>query len=87
MPERHTLVTLVQAQGVRIRLLAGRAWVTEDGIAKESVLERGADYVVASNGVVVVEQDSIDHRGEMAEIAISYPCRLPVTWQRALGQA
>lgn len=85
MPERHRLVTLVQSPGVKIRILAGRVWVAEEGIVKE--LEGGAEYVVAGNGRVVVEQAEIDRRGAMAEIAISYPCELPVTWQRALGRS
>jgi hypothetical protein len=87
MPERHPLVTLVQAQGARIRILAGRVWVAEEGVAKERALEAGAEYVVAGNGRVVVEQAPVDRRGEMAEIAISYPCELPAAWQRALGQS
>jgi DUF2917 family protein len=87
MPERHRLMTLVQAQGVRIRVLAGRVWVAEDGAERERLLERGAEYFVAGSGRVVVEQAEIDHSGETAEIAMSYPCALPVTWQRALGQS
>jgi len=87
MPERHRLVTLVQAQGARIRVLGGRVWVAEEGVAKERLLESGTEYVVAGNGHVVVEQAPVDRRGQIAEIAISYPCELPVTWQRALGQS
>ncbi|HET7403246.1 MAG TPA: DUF2917 domain-containing protein [Usitatibacter sp.] len=87
MPERHPLVTLVQAQGARIRILAGRVWVAEEGIPKERPLEGGAEYVVAGNGRVVVEQAPVGSRGEMAEIAISYPCELPTPWQRALGRS
>ncbi len=87
MPERHRLVTLVQAQGARIRVLAGRVWVAEEGLPKERSLEGGAEYIVEGNGRVVVEQAPVDRRGEMAEIAISYPCELPPTWQRALGRS
>lgn len=85
MPERHPLVTLVQAQGARIRILAGRVWVAEEGVAKERSLEGGAEYVVTGNGRVVVEQAQVGSRGEMAEIAISYPSELPAAWRRALG--
>ena len=85
MPERHPLVTLVQAQGARIRILAGRVWVAEEGVPKERTLEGGAEYVVTGNGRVVVEQAPVGNRGEMAEIAISYPCELPAQWRRALG--
>jgi len=59
--------------------------VAEEGLPNERSLEAGAEYVVEGNGRVVVEQAPVDRRGEMAEIAISYPCKLPATWQRALG--
>jgi DUF2917 family protein len=83
--ERHCLVTLRHSAGARIRVLSGRVWIVEDGVAGGVALEAGAQYVVAGAGAVVVQQEAVDRRGEIAEIAISCPGALPEIWKRALG--
>src|SRR4051812_8105236 len=81
MPERHSLLRLVDSQGVKIRVLAGRVWISEGSAAESRLIERGGEYVVLGHGVVVIEQEGVDRRGEMAEIGLSRQCALPAMWR------
>ena len=86
MPQRHPLASFVESQGLRIRVTAGRAWISEEGAAVDVPLQAGEEYVVVGPGLVRVEQEAIDRRGEVAAIALSRPCELPEAW-KALAAA
>jgi len=51
----RNLVTLRHARGARIRVTAGRVWITEDGSPSDHFVAAGGDYRVAGDGLVVVE--------------------------------
>jgi hypothetical protein len=84
MPDRQPLASLVESPGVRIRVLAGRVWVSEEGVVDEALLERGGDYVVIGKGRVIIEQEPIDRRGEITQIVVSLASELPEMWKLAL---
>ena len=50
---------LKDARGVPLKVLRGRAWITENGSPQDSFLSAGTSYAVRGNGLVLVsaEQD------------------------------
>jgi hypothetical protein len=53
--EAGDVVSLDDAQGMRIRARAGTVWVTEEGEARDHVVDAGDTLVVARPGRTVVQ--------------------------------
>lgn len=45
---------LLGAQGISLRVVSGRAWVTEDGRRADAFLAPGHSYTVRGEGLVLV---------------------------------
>lgn len=64
---------LKEARGVRLKVLRGRAWITENGSPQDSFLSAGTSYAVRGNGLVLVSAEQ-DGSGEVRlEMGLSTP--------------
>ncbi|HLS85376.1 MAG TPA: DUF2917 domain-containing protein [Burkholderiales bacterium] len=50
---------LRRARGLAIDVVAGRVWITEDGLRQDSFVGAGGSYRVAGDGLVLVEAESV----------------------------
>jgi hypothetical protein len=49
---------LSSARGTAIEVMAGRVWITEDGLRDDSFLGAGGHYRVGGDGLVLVEAEA-----------------------------
>jgi len=59
---RGTALTLQDARGARVRVLAGRLWITQDHDRKDHFVDAGASFRVDRDGPTVVEAARDDAR-------------------------
>lgn len=55
---------LKAARGVRLKILSGRAWITENGSPRDSFVGAGTSYAVRGDGLVLVSAER-DGAGEV----------------------
>jgi Protein of unknown function (DUF2917) len=56
--ENRDFLRLRGARGVAIEVMAGRVWITEDGLRDDSFLRAGGRYRVGGDGLVLVEAEA-----------------------------
>lgn len=62
------VISLQQAAGWQIACLHGQLWLTETGVAGDTLLEAGMVYTIAGNGRVVTEALHCADQGSAASI-------------------
>lgn len=60
------VMSLQQAAGWQIACLHGQLWLTETGVAGDTMLEAGMAYTIAGNGQVVIEALDCADQGSAA---------------------
>jgi hypothetical protein len=59
---RGSALTLDDARGALVRVLAGRLWITQERDREDHLVDAGASFRVARNGATVVEAARGDAR-------------------------
>jgi hypothetical protein len=72
-----SLVPFTSSPGERVRIVHGRIWLTEEGIARDAFLASGDEVSLDSRGLAVVEALG------PARIQLIDPARVPSRLQRA----